>query len=154
MAERPEDLNLPNAVITRIIKEAVGAGPGGGGPSAAAGGGGASRLSPGSPRRGFVAPRFCCPERARAPGGAALGSAAEPAAARAVSPRAPAGRSALGEGPGPEGGSGPQNRAPKPPSHDGVMPESRSSKAGELSQRGSANQVPRRGQSRSDSLSV
>lgn len=23
MAERPEDLNLPNAVITRIIKEAV-----------------------------------------------------------------------------------------------------------------------------------
>lgn len=25
MAERPEDLNLPNAVITRIIKEAVGA---------------------------------------------------------------------------------------------------------------------------------
>lgn len=27
MAERPEDLNLPNAVITRIIKEAVGAGP-------------------------------------------------------------------------------------------------------------------------------
>lgn len=24
MAERPEDLNLPNAVITRIIKEAVG----------------------------------------------------------------------------------------------------------------------------------
>lgn len=28
MAERPEDLNLPNAVITRIIKEAVGAGRG------------------------------------------------------------------------------------------------------------------------------
>lgn len=25
MAERPEDLNLPNAVITRIIKEAVSA---------------------------------------------------------------------------------------------------------------------------------
>lgn len=29
MAERPEDLNLPNAVITRIIKEAVGAQRGG-----------------------------------------------------------------------------------------------------------------------------
>lgn len=26
MAERPEDLNLPNAVITRIIKEAVSVG--------------------------------------------------------------------------------------------------------------------------------
>lgn len=29
MAERPEDLNLPNAVITRIIKEAVSRASGG-----------------------------------------------------------------------------------------------------------------------------
>lgn len=34
MAERPEDLNLPNAVVTRIIKEAVSEG----GPGAARGG--------------------------------------------------------------------------------------------------------------------
>lgn len=49
MAERPEDLNLPNAVITRIIKEAVSRGRARGGPAGGgeAGPGPAALLTPG-----------------------------------------------------------------------------------------------------------
>lgn len=57
MAERPEDLNLPNAVITRIIKEAVGAGP------AAQRSGALEDPAPGGP--GLLTPR---PREILAPG--------------------------------------------------------------------------------------
>lgn len=65
MAERPEDLNLPNAVITRIIKEAVGAGPG------AAGRPRAGTASPGrSPGRSPGSPAEASPCPVSLPAGA------------------------------------------------------------------------------------
>lgn len=80
MAERPEDLNLPNAVITRIIKEAVGAGPRGA-PEMPAPGGPGPRALPCAVPLGYRGCSTHCsvPRDAAAP--LQLGSSAVPAVA-------------------------------------------------------------------------
>lgn len=119
MAERPEDLNLPNAVITRIIKEAVGAGPAGAPPAAGSGGAGADRQSlPGQPLPAGVAP--------------CRGSAAPNAAGRPVGP--PRGGGGGGAGAAVPGGWVPPRPEGRPRLRN---PQERSkdrSKAEELSQ--------------------
>lgn len=112
MAERPEDLNLPNAVITRIIKEAVGAGPG----------------AAGRPRAGTASP-------GRSPGSPAEGGLAVPGVAARRCREHPPGRVAVPLPPGCPGERSPGCGAGRDRPDRGNLPRSGRvcrSKAGEL----------------------